>query len=192
MGTGCLGVGNSPVRWFARPEFRSGVHAFIFMDRREQVSNQLTVESLRGLLNELKSLHHYIYALWMHGTMHTIYAIDAQDNKYSLKETIKGPNSIAHNTPISVVFHKTVFSSLDTLTIDNIIKVYISYLAIHCEVGLRINSPVQLTPEFIEHYHLTSEDVEILNSHLLTLNDMAKESLQRQYDELKALDCIKK
>ena len=99
---------------------------------------------------------------------------------------------VAPDDPLVVIFHEVHIETVEELTAEYIERIYESFLYHHCEMGLRHNAPLRLTPESIRRYGLTEADAVLVNEHLEVLNEMIRRKLQQRYDELKALDCIRK
>lgn len=151
----------------------------------------LTAKSLWAALMELEHAYHHIYALWKTASA-VSFSIRIEENYYTLPEFLERADTIDPATPLVVIFHKVHFEDAESLTTENIERTYESYLHHHCEMGLRRNEPLCLTPELIKRCKLTDADAAIVREHLEVLNKMIRRRLQQEYNELKELDCIKK
>lgn len=159
-------------------------------DRR--VVRSLTARILRSFLVASERSHHHIYALWEHASI-LPFSIKNADGEYlSLREFFGRSDAVAPSDPLVIIFHEAHIGTAEELTTEYIEHIYESFLYHHCEMGLRRNAPLRLTPELIRRYGLTEADVVLVGEHLEVLNEMICRKLQQRYDELKVLDCIRK
>lgn len=140
---------------------------------------------------EIEHARHPIYALWKTASALS-FAIRVEDGYYTLAEFLEKAPTIDPDMPLVVIFHKVHFEDTESLAIGNIERVYEAFLYHHCEMGLRRNEPLHLTPELIARCELTDADAAEVAEHLEVMNEMIRQRLQQQYDELRRLDCIRK
>lgn len=159
-------------------------------DRR--VVRPLTARILRSFLVASERSHHHIYALWEHASVLSFSIKNADGEYLSLREFLGRGDAVAPDDTLVVIFHEVHIETEEELTVEYIERIYESFLYHHCEMGLRRNAPLRLTPESIRRYGLTEADAVLVGEHLEVLNEMIRRKLQQRYDELKALDCIRK
>ena len=109
-----------------------------------------------------------------------------------MREFFGRGDAVAPDDPLVVIFHEVHIETVEELTAEYIERIYESFLYHHCEMGLRRNVPLRLTSESIRRYGLTEADAVLVNKHLEVLNEMIRRKLQQRYDELKALNCIRR
>ena len=152
----------------------------------------LTARILRSFLVASERSHHHIYALWEHVSVLS-FAIKNADGEYlSLREFLGRGDAVAPDDTLVIIFHEVHIETEEELTVEYIERIYESFLYHHCELGLRRNVPLRLNPESIRRYGLTEADAVLVGEHLEVLNEMIRRKLQQRYDELKALDCIRR
>ena len=139
----------------------------------------------------LEHTYHHIYALWETASVLS-FAVHVGAKYYPLSEFLEKADTLDADSPLIVVFHKVHFEDTATLTVENVERIYESFLHHHCEMGLRRNKPLSLTPALIRRSGLTEADAATVREHLEVMNEMIRHRLQQDFDELKGLDCIKK
>lgn len=152
----------------------------------------LTARILRSFLVASERSHHHIYALWEHTSILSFSIKNADGEYLSLREFLGRGDAVAPDDTLVVIFHEVHIETEEELTVEYIERIYESFLYHHCELGLRRNAPLRLAPESIRRYGLTEADAVLVGEHLEVLNEMIRWKLQQRYDELKALDCIRK
>lgn len=179
----------------------------------------LTRDDLKNKLSEICSKAHYIFAL-MAGLPKKTFCIiryydhikneDGEENlaanSFSLQQFLTRCDSM-HPDDSFGLFFSTHRYKIDTKFIDNYspsfeldepsdltlqqIKSSVDeFLECYCERCLRDNKPFYLTPETIERFGFTDEDVKALRPRLDRINKKAKKLILAEYRSLAELTCV--
>lgn len=183
--------------------------------------DDITRDLLKEELSEIHSNAHYVYALmaglpkenfYIHRYFDHYTLEDGYDNLdaniFSLQEFLAKYDAMHPDDSFRITFKvhldkvDTEFAEIytDTIGISNAQEFTIKYvkdivdefLSSYVEWSLRANQPFSLTPQIIERFGFTDEDVKELWPRLERFNTNAKKRIWDEYYNLVKLDFIRK
>lgn len=110
----------------------------------------------------------------------------------TLREFMRTLGSIHRYDTFDVCMGMHFFQSEGEFDRGCVFDLYRETIRSKCKEGLEANRPLNLTPELIRRHRLKRADAQAVQQMLDAYNKEIGDELQRQYEALKALDCIVK
>ena len=164
----------------------------------------LNKKSIKDFICQLRRFSHHIFVLIINLSVDKFaitrcrnYYVEkagkrARAESYSFREFYKNSSRFHRNDEFIVTLGEGSVFFEEELTGEVFEILYMRFLRGLCEQALRNNTPILLTPEIIRKYKLTRRDVSHVKKYLDYYNAEAVNKLQKEYDVLKNLKCIKK
>lgn len=174
-------------------------------DTAPEQSVPLTKKYIKAILGRLKYSHHHIYALIetlpeddfaiVRRYSYRDYTEETRGyvfQPYSLKGFYAGAASFHVRDEFIIVFGRENLCYESPTIVKNIEMLYDSYLTDRCEEAIWSNETIKVTPALAKQYGLTRSDALVVRKRLDAINTAIVTRLQKQYDDLKGLSCIRK
>ena len=165
----------------------------------------LTKKYVKDIMRRLKYGYHHIYALIetlpeddfaiVRRYSYRDYTEETRGyvfQPYSLKGFYAGAASFHVRDEFYIQFGGGRLCNESETSVKNIETLYDRYLIDRCEEAIRRNDPIRITPSLAKQYGLTRSDALVVRKRLDAINTAIVTRLQKQYDDLKGLACIRK
>lgn len=181
-------------------------HRCVAADSMPEPPRPLGKKYLKELFRTLRMKSYPVYALIAHLPL-PYFSIDCT---YHYKRTLAGNVNEERDESYRLLDFFTHAAALhrydefcirfDTNTLrceaetnpETIERIYDGFLLKLCERAMRRNAPIVLDRAMIEKYKLNKIDAAHVGKHLEQINTYLVDKLQREYDALKKLDCIRR
>lgn len=191
------------------------------MREDDEIFKFLYKDTLKGILSELQTKAHHIYAL-MSGlpkkNFHLcryydmannieVWDKDMENNMFTIQEFYDRYDTFHPDDDFGICLaeHLDMIESnraeeycenisidnRDEATIEQLAEYFDQFLESYCERCLRDNHPFELTPEIVAQYGFTPEDVEKLRKPITRYNTAAKKKILAEFEALRRLDFVR-
>ena len=172
----------------------------------ERQSGQLTKMDVEQFISSIEYELHYVFALWAqapidlfsikHETSASaakkVVNISKHSDNYSLSDFMEHYATFTDDDRFAVIFNTVPLLEKEDFKTDVILMIYKYVLHYHCEKAIYDNNSIILRDDVAARYGLTDSDKKTVRGILFSLNNEIIEDLQKDYDILKNLVCIKK
>lgn len=181
-------------------------HRCVALDNLSEPPRTLGKKYLKELFRTLKMKSYPIYALISHlplqyfsieRTYNYKRTLTGNENEepgelYRMQEFLASAAVLHRYDEFCIRFDTNVLRYEAEANPETFEDLYNGHLLNLCEHAMRRNAPVVLDRAMIEKYKLNKVDAQRVGEHLDQINASVREKLQREYDALKKLDCIRR